>query len=89
MILRATAAPPVRPLRPARDVRREPALVESWADQVAAWISDGKTPYVFMHAPDDTFAPENAYDFHAMLRARTDVGELPKRPGAPRQQSLF
>jgi hypothetical protein len=42
-----------------------------------------------MHAPDDTFAPENAYAFHAMVRARIDAGDLPPRPGAPRQQSLF
>ena len=65
------------------------ALAEGWADQVAAWIRAGKTPYFFMHAPDDTHAPENAFDFHAMVRARIDAGDLPHRPGAPRQQSLF
>lgn len=45
--------------------------------------------YFFMHAPDDTFAPENAYAFHAMLRAHADVGELPPWPGTPRQLGLF
>jgi uncharacterized protein YecE (DUF72 family) len=65
------------------------ALAEGWADQVAAWIHAGKTPYFFMHAPDDTYAPQNAFDFHAMVRARIDAGDLPHRPGAPRQQSLF
>jgi hypothetical protein len=42
-----------------------------------------------MHAPDDTFAPENAYTFHAMLRAHLDVGDLPAWPGGPRQLSLL
>jgi len=42
-----------------------------------------------MHAPDDTFAPENAYAFHTMLRTEADVGELPAWPGAPKQLGLF
>jgi hypothetical protein len=47
------------------------------------------TLYFFMHAPHDTFAPENAYTFHAMLRAHADVGELPPWPGIPRQLDMF
>ena len=43
-------------------------FVEPWAAQIARWIGEGKRPYFFMHAPDDTFAPENAYAFHAMVR---------------------
>lgn len=65
------------------------AFVEPWAAQVAAWIAEGKQPYFFMHAPDDTFAPENAYAFHAMVRAHADVGELPAWPSTPRQLGLF
>jgi uncharacterized protein YecE (DUF72 family) len=64
-------------------------LVAPWVDKLAQWIAQGKQPYFFMHAPDDTFAPENAYAFHAMLRAHTDVGELPPWPGAPRQLTLL
>jgi len=89
VIPRATAAHPFIRCVPHETFAESRALAEGWAAQVAAWIAAGKTPYFFMHAPDDTFAPENAYDFHAMLRARADVGELPSRPGAPRQQSLF
>ena len=40
-------------------------------------------------APDDTFAPENAYAFHAMVRRHRDVGDLPAWPGGPRQLSLL
>ncbi|HSN29400.1 MAG TPA: DUF72 domain-containing protein [Kofleriaceae bacterium] len=94
VVARATAQHPFVRCVPHETFAESRPLVDGWAEQVAAWIRTGKTPYFFMHAPDDTFAPENAYDFHAMLRARgaemsIDVGELPKRPGAPRQQSLF
>jgi len=64
-------------------------FVEPWAAQIARWIGEGKRPYFFMHAPDDTFAPENAYAFHAMVRGQRDVGELPPWPGGPRQLSLL
>jgi len=64
-------------------------FVEPWARQIAAWIADGKRPYFFMHAPDDTYAPENAYAFHAMVRAHADVGELPPWAGGERQLALF
>ena len=65
------------------------AFAEPWARQIADWIGEGKRPYFFMHAPDDTFAPENAYAFHAMVRAHRDVGDLPPWPGGPRQLSLL
>jgi hypothetical protein len=42
-----------------------------------------------MHAPDDTFAPENAYAFHAMLSHHIDAGALPAWPGGERQLSLL
>ena len=89
VVPRATARHPFVRCVPHETFRESRAIAEGWAAQVATWIRAGKTPFFFMHAPDDTFAPENAYDFHAMVRARCDVGELPKRPGAPRQQSLF
>jgi uncharacterized protein YecE (DUF72 family) len=89
VIPRATAERPLVRCVPHERFQESRAIAEAWADQIAAWIRAGKTPYFFMHAPDDTFAPENAIAFHAMVRARLDVGELPPRPGAPRQQTLF
>jgi uncharacterized protein YecE (DUF72 family) len=66
-------------------------LVEPWAAQIARWIGDGLRPYFFMHSPDDTLAPANAYAFHAMLQqhAGERVGELPPWPGGERQLSLL
>ena len=46
-------------------------------------------PVVGLKMFDDTFAPEHAYAFHAMLRARAEVGELPPWPGTPRQLALL
>jgi uncharacterized protein YecE (DUF72 family) len=89
VVPRATASAPLVRCVPHETFGESRAIAEGWADQVAAWIRAGKTPYFFMHAPDDTHAPENAFDFHAMVRARIDAGDLPHRPGAPRQQSLF
>lgn len=88
-IVRATAAQPIVRFVPHETLDESRAFLEPWAPQLATWIGEGKRPYFFMHSPDDTFAPENAYAFHALLRAQIDTGELPAWPGAPRQQSLF
>ncbi|HUS31627.1 MAG TPA: DUF72 domain-containing protein [Kofleriaceae bacterium] len=89
VIMRATANQPFVRCVPHEDFAQTSDIVEAWATQVAGWIAEGKTPYFFMHAPDDTFAPENAYGFHARLAARSDVGDLPAWPGQPRQLGLF
>jgi uncharacterized protein YecE (DUF72 family) len=87
--MRATAARPIVRCVPHESFEQGRHFVEPWAPQLARWIADGKTPYFFMHAPDDTFAPENAYAFHAMLRAHAEVGDLPPWPGAPKQLDMF
>jgi uncharacterized protein YecE (DUF72 family) len=89
VIVRATASRPIVRCVPHEDFDAGRRFVEPWAPQIARWIGEGKRPYFFMHAPDDTFAPENAYAFHAMVRRELDVGELPAWPGGPRQLSLL
>lgn len=89
VVMRATASRPLVRFVPHETFDESRGLLEPWAQKLAAWIASGKRPYFFMHAPDDTFAPENAYAFHAMLRAHADVGELPPWPGAPRQLGLL
>ncbi len=88
-IMRATASHPLIRFVPHESFDESRAFAEPWSRQLASWISEGKRPYFFMHAPDDTFAPENAYAFHAMIRAHADVGDLPPRPGSPRRPGLF
>jgi uncharacterized protein YecE (DUF72 family) len=89
LVMRATADRPLVRFVPHEAFDDNRPLLEPWCRRIAGWIAEGKRPYFFMHAPDDTFAPENAYAFHAMLRAHADVGELPPWPGAPRQLGLL
>lgn len=89
VVMRATAERPIIRCVPHEQFEQGRHFVEPWAPQLARWIADGKQPYFFMHAPDDTFAPENAYAFHTMLRAHADVGDLPPLPGTNRQLGLW
>jgi uncharacterized protein YecE (DUF72 family) len=52
------------------DVPANRALLDEWAGVVAAWVAEGRTPYVFTHHPDDAHAPELARLFQALLHAR-------------------
>lgn len=89
VLVRTTAERPIVRCVPHEQLDAARPFVEPWARQLARWIGEGKRPYFFMHAPDDTFAPEHAYAFHAMVRRQLDVGELPAWPGGPRQLSLL
>ena len=39
-----------------------------WAQVVAGWIREGRSPIVFCHAPDEHFAPALARRFHNYMR---------------------
>ena len=86
IVMRATGPQPIVRCVPHSVFDDGVDFVRPWVERIARWIEEGKTPYFFMHAPDDTFAPENAYRFHEMLRARIDVGDLPPPTG---QGQLF
>lgn len=47
----------------------DPFLVQ-WVAKVAGWIEEGRTPYVFLHTPDNLEAPQLARRFHSQLMAR-------------------
>lgn len=90
IVMRATGSMPIVRCVPHESWEATLPFVEPWPRQLAKWIGEGKRPYFFMHAPDDTFAPENAYKLHAMVRAVVDVGELPPWPThGSRQLGLF
>ena len=55
----------------------DPYLVP-WIEKVAGWIEEGRTPYVFLHTPDNHLAPELARRFHQQLSER-----LPGLPALP------
>lgn len=49
------------------EIERNDSALREWAGVVARWIGEGRTPYFFMHHPDDTYAPHLARRFQAML----------------------
>ena len=53
-------------------------ILVPWIEKVAGWIEEGRTPYVFLHTPDNHLAPELARRFHAQLSER-----LPGLPALP------
>lgn len=55
----------------------DPFLAQ-WVAKVAGWIEEGRTPYVFLHTPDNLEAPQLARRFHQQLMAR-----LPGLPALP------
>jgi len=44
--------------------------LKPWVEKVADWIEEGRTPYVFLHTPDNHLAPELARRFHQQLTER-------------------
>ena len=67
-------------------------LLWGWAKRIADWLAEGRTPYVFIHSPNDFFAPRLARQLMTMLSARTLVGEMPVWPaeqGKSHQMDLF
>lgn len=89
LIVRSTAQQPFVRCVPHETFEAGKRFVEEWAPRIGRWIAEGKRPYFFMHAPDETRSPANAYAFHAMLQQHADVGELPPWPGGPRQLALL
>ncbi|MEM8964070.1 MAG: hypothetical protein AAGD38_21475, partial [Acidobacteriota bacterium] len=56
-------------------------FVAEWAEHIAAWIREGREPYVMVHTPDNTLVPPLARDVHEAIAARIDVGDLGPWPG--------
>lgn len=58
-----------------------PQHFSAWAQVFAHWLAQGKTPFMFMHAPDDFHAPRLARQFHQVLAQQCpQAGELPPWP---------
>ncbi len=65
------------------DEQANRAFLEPWVKQVIDWIIAGKTPYIFIHTPNNRQAPAVARLFHELLDAqfaREGVGILPEWP---------
>jgi uncharacterized protein YecE (DUF72 family) len=61
------------------DTARTVAGWQHWADEVAGWLREGRSPTVFIHTPDNVDALELARRFHDDVRARVpEVEPLPE-----------
>ena len=64
-----TQSPQVRFIgRP--ELQANDPYLKPWVEKVAGWIEEGRTPYVFLHTPDNHLAPELARRFHQQLTER-------------------
>lgn len=69
------------------DLQSLPNWVEQWTAITARWLSEGRTPYVFMHAPNNDLAPLLCEMFHESLRQHIDsLPTLPAWPGRAMQK---
>lgn len=60
-----------------------------WVEKVAGWIEEGRTPYVFLHTPDNIQAPLLARRFHEQLSVRLPgLPPLPEPDLAPPVEQL-
>lgn len=65
------------------------SFVEQWAQKVAGWIEEGRTPYVFLHTPDNIQAPDLARRFHAhLMKLLPGLPALPELDRGPHVEQL-
>ncbi len=69
------------------------ARIDAWVSRVAAWVAQGRSPYVFLHCPNDFHAPALARTFHDRLAQRLGAEPMPpwpaERTAARAQTTLF
>ncbi|RAU49487.1 DUF72 domain-containing protein [Pseudomonas sp. RIT412] len=101
-VLHAQSKKPKVPVRPAAltqfpqvrfiggpELDANQVYVEQWALKVAAWIEEGRTPYVFLHTPDNLQAPALARRFHRQLMALLPgLPDLPDLERGPQVEQL-
>ncbi len=101
-VLHAQAKKPRLPLRPTAfsqapqlrfighpELAANDSFIAPWLDKVAAWIEEGRTPYVFLHTSDNRLAPQLAMRFHQQLMLRLPgLPALPEPMVAPHVEQL-
>jgi len=72
------------------DPRANPMYWAPWVTKVAQWLNEGRSPYVFIHTPDNVAAPLHAREFHAAVAEHVvGLAPLPEPLRAPAQELLF
>ena len=68
------------------DLLANDQFLADWVEKVANWIEEGRTPYVFLHTPDNHLAVAQAQRFHEQLKTR--LPSLPALAGVLRPEEL-
>jgi uncharacterized protein YecE (DUF72 family) len=101
-VLHAQAKKPRLPTRPAAftqfpqlrfigrpELEANDPFMQPWLSKVAGWIEEGRTPYVFLHTPDNYLASRLARRFHQQLMALLPgLPTLPERAFEPAAEQL-
>ncbi|WP_089682665.1 DUF72 domain-containing protein [Billgrantia gudaonensis] len=64
------------------------ARFQPWVDQLGLWIKQGKTPFLFVHTPDNRQAPQLARTLYSQLASALDLPALADFAGE-KQTPLF
>nr|WP_297457839.1 DUF72 domain-containing protein [uncultured Halomonas sp.] len=70
------------------DSERNERYFSPWIDRLKLWIKQGKTPFLFVHTPDNRQAPQLARRLYDRLATDGVLAPLGAFPGE-RQESLF
>lgn len=62
---------------------------QHWVEVVTSWLSEGRSPTVFIHTPDNADAPMLARRFHDEVRARVPALEPLPSPESEEPATLF
>lgn len=69
------------------------SFLDTWAEQLAKWIEERLTLYVFCHCPFEVHSPTICYTLYEKVSALTPLPHLPWQPdqpeSVPRQERLF
>lgn len=84
----ATAATPFIRYVAHPEIETNDGWLAEWVAQLSQWLDEGRTPYFFMHAPDDFYAPRLARRFHSLLAQQSPVGTMPTWPADSEEPPL-
>src|SRR5579859_5411625 len=64
-------------------------LLNGWAQQIAGWLKQGITLYVFCHCPFEVHSPEICYALYERVSTLAPLPPLPWQSEQPEQARLF
>ena len=85
----ATADAPIVRFIGRTDDGANPEFWAPWVAKLAGWVADGRSPYFFMHTPDNERSPALARRVENEVRAHLDLPLLAALDDAASDPTLF